>query len=100
MSGHHTMSDHHVFTCPVCGKGSTQDQDAEDGYCGVCHAQTGLPVQLTINSVSAIIGHLNRVSDEPIARQLIDLLGQTRAVYLVALTIAEKAAGRTEKPAP
>lgn len=30
----------HRFTCPLCGKGSASQADADHGYCGACHAFT------------------------------------------------------------
>ena len=68
------MSPGYVFICPRCGKGSTSEVDAEDGYCGRCHAQTGLPVRLSVGRVSGLIGHISRDSTEPVATDLAGLL--------------------------
>lgn len=68
------MSDHHVFLCPACGKGSTSYADAEDGYCGICHAQTGIPVRITVGNITGIVGHLDSQSPEPVGLRLTELL--------------------------
>lgn len=37
------MSDNNVsITCPVCGMRSFHPMDVQEGYCGRCHAYTGL----------------------------------------------------------
>lgn len=88
------MSGRHVFLCPVCGKGSTSEQDAEDGYCGRCRAQTGLPVRLAVGHVTAIIGHLDRTSDASVIPQLVNLL------LKAAATLACEFVAQGERPAP
>lgn len=32
-----------VFTCPECGRISHHPEDLEHGFCGACHAWTGIP---------------------------------------------------------
>lgn len=103
------MSTSRVFTCPACGKGSTSDADAEDGYCGLCRAQTGIPVRLTVGPVTGIIGHLARESDQPIGDRLAALMREcTRAFADAATAIGEPrppvsrpatAPGRPDAPA-
>jgi len=40
------------FTCPACGRTSHHPEDLKHGYCGACHAFTGLPdgLSLAINT--------------------------------------------------
>lgn len=85
------MNDHrYVFVCPVCGKGSASQRDAEDGYCGLCHAQTGIPVRLSVGPVTGIIGHLARDLDEPVGDRLTALLHECTKVFAdVAAAIGE-----------
>lgn len=64
----------YVFGCPRCGKGSTSEQDAEDGYCGACHAQTAVPVTLTVGPVTARLGHVDRDPDTPMSTKVSALL--------------------------
>lgn len=33
-----------AFTCPCCGAVSPQAEDIANGYCGMCHWQTGDPL--------------------------------------------------------
>lgn len=71
----------YVFVCPVCGKGSASQVDAEDGYCGLCRAQTGIPVRLSVGPVSGIIGHLARDPKEPVGDRLTGLLRECAKAF-------------------
>ena len=36
-----------TFTCPVCGAVSSHPEDLANGYCGACHAFTGVALKET-----------------------------------------------------
>jgi len=77
-------SDMPSFTCPECGATSYHPDDFRHGYCGRCHAFTGVPEPWIVAHARRHPGHTTEETTEHPGRCL--TCGDTSPAYLIQVT--------------